>query len=209
MAQIARKPAPAPRLTAQGRATKDRILQVAADLMAEHGAARTTMEDVMETAGVSASQVYHYFGDKRGLVRAVITYQTDATLERQQPYLDHLDGFAALQSWRDQRVALQIQHGCAGGCELGALASELVESSPEAREYLAAAFTRWLEPIRSGLHTMRERGELRPDADPDRLAAALLAALQGGVLLTQIHRDPEHLASALDAVLAYIRSFSA
>ncbi|MDX3852748.1 TetR/AcrR family transcriptional regulator [Streptomyces sp. AK02-01A] len=208
MSRTARKPVSAPRLTSQGQATKDRIVRAAADLMAERGAARTTVEDVLETAGVSASQLYHYFGDKGGLVRAVVAFQADAAFERQQPFLDHLDSFDDLKAWRDQRVSLQIENGCAGGCELGALASELVESSPEARAYLAAAFTRWQEPIRSGLHRMRERGEMRAEADPDKLSAALLAALQGGVLLTQIHRDPEQLAAALDAVLEHIRSFA-
>jgi quinol monooxygenase YgiN len=36
---------------------------------------------------------------------------------------------------------------------------------------------------------MRDRGDLLPAADPDSLAPALLAAMQGGMLLTQTLRD--------------------
>jgi hypothetical protein len=56
---------------------------------------------------------------------------------------------------------------------------------------------------------MRDRGELRADADPDRLALATLAALQGGLLLSQTRRDPAPLATGLDAAIAHIRTYSA
>jgi hypothetical protein len=48
---------------------------------------------------------------------------------------------------------------------------------------------------------MHARGGLTPDTDPDTLALALLAALQGGLLLTQIARDTKPLEAALDAML--------
>ena len=48
--------------------------------------------------------------------------------------------------------------------------------------------------------------ELRKDADPDRLATALLAAVQGGLLLTQIRRTTKPLEAAIDAMLDHIES---
>lgn len=56
---------------------------------------------------------------------------------------------------------------------------------------------------------MRERGELRADADPARLATATLAAVRGGLLLTQVRRDTVPLEAAPDMAIAYIRSFAA
>jgi hypothetical protein len=51
---------------------------------------------------------------------------------------------------------------------------------------------------------MHERGELA--ADPDDLAIATLAALQGGLLLTQIQRDTRPLEKSLDAIIAHIQT---
>ena len=48
---------------------------------------------------------------------------------------------------------------------------------------------------------MYQRGDLRRSADPDRLATALFAAIQGGLLLTQVHRDTAPLEAALDTML--------
>ena len=51
--------------TAKGLATRERIVEVAAALMYSGGVAGTSWEDVQNGAGVSASQLYHYFGDKQ------------------------------------------------------------------------------------------------------------------------------------------------
>ena len=67
----------ADKLTAKGRATRGRIVTAAAELMSQHGVARTTIEDIQEAAAVSTSQMYHYFADKGDLVAAVIDFQTD------------------------------------------------------------------------------------------------------------------------------------
>jgi hypothetical protein len=56
---------------------------------------------------------------------------------------------------------------------------------------------------------MRARGELLPAADPDALAAALLAAMQGGMLLTQTLRDAAPLRASLDAALTHFGTFAA
>jgi AcrR family transcriptional regulator len=195
-------------VTARGRSTRDRIVRVAAELMFLRGVAGTSIPDVLEAAGVSASQVYHYFGDKQGLVRAVIAHQIEVALEHQRPILDCLDSFEALEMWRDGAITLQQARNCEGGCEIGSLACELVETDAVARADLVAAFDRWETPIRTGLRTMRRRGELSRDADPAHLATAMLAAVQGGLLLTQVRRSTEPLYAAITAMIDYIRTFA-
>jgi TetR/AcrR family transcriptional regulator, transcriptional repressor for nem operon len=195
-----------PKLTPKGAATRDRIVAVAAKLVAKHGAAQTTIEDVCDAAAVSPSQLYHYFKNKMALVRAVIAYQTKAVMEVQRDFLGQLDSVSALRRWRNHLVALQEDGGCKGGCPLGTLSAELAETSPQARHALVASFEVWEDGIRSGLRAMYERGQLKGDADPDQLALATLAALQGGLLLTQSRRDPAPLADALDVVIDRIAS---
>lgn len=197
-----------PRLTRKGQATRGRIVTAASDLMFERGVAGTSTDDVRAAAGVSASQIYHYFGDKSALVRAVIAHQTQAVLDEQEPLLGSLDSMEALRAWRDLVVAVQRGRHCRGGCRIGSLASELAEADDLARVDLVAGFARWEASIRSGLHAMRERGDLRREADPDHLALATLAALQGGLLLTQLRRDTAPLEAALDAMLDRIAALA-
>jgi len=182
--------------------------RAASELMYRQGVAAVSTEDVQRAADVSPSQLYHYFGDRKALIRAVIAHQTRAVLDCQVPLLGRvrLDGFEALQAWRDAIVAMQRAIDCVGGCPLGVLAGQLAEADPAARADLAAGFAHWETAIRDGLDAMRARGELRPDADTARLALALLAAAQGGLLLAQVRRDTVALEAALDGAIDHIRA---
>ncbi|MGI5454593.1 TetR/AcrR family transcriptional regulator [Streptomyces sp. CA-249302] len=192
------------KLTSKGQETRRRIVAEAAQLMYERGISETTLEDVRAAAGVSGSQIYHYFADKQALLLAVIEHQTEAVLELQAPLFERLDTMAGLREWRDALVDHQRRIQCRGGCPIGSLGGEVAESNPHARFAVASAFLRWEEAIRTGLRAMSDRGEL--DADPDDLALAVLAALQGGLLLTQLQRQVKPLEVALDAMLDHIQS---
>lgn len=196
------------RLTRKGQATRDRIVEAAAGLMFRQGVAGTTTEQVQAAAGVSASQIFHYFGDKRALVRAVIAYQTEAVLTAQQPLLGRLDSMDALRAWADLYVSIEERLKYEGGCPMGSLGSELAETDAAARQDLERGFASWEEAIRDGLRAMYARGDLRRSADPDALALALLTALQGGLLMTKVRRDPAPLRTVLDVVLAHIESLT-
>jgi hypothetical protein len=50
------------------------------------------------------------------------------------------------------------------------------------------------------------RGGLRADADIEALVTATMAAVQGGLVLTQARRDPAQLACALDAAYSHLRA---
>jgi TetR/AcrR family transcriptional repressor of nem operon len=195
--------------TRKGRATRDRIVAAAADLMYRHGVAGTSTPAVRDAAGVSSSQIYHYFADKDDLTRAVIAFQTDAILAHQAPSLARIDSLDALRAWRDVVVGAARQHSGAGGCPLGSLSSELSDDHPWARDALAASFTAWSETIRAGLAAMTGNGTLPPETDPGQLALALLTAVQGGLLLAQAQHTTDALEAALDTVIAHIRDHAA
>lgn len=196
-----------PKLTKKGQATRARIVAAAAKLMFERGVAGTSVEDVQQEAGVSSSQLYHYFKEKRELVLAVILFQNEQVLGAQEPLLSHLDSMEALQTWRDALVQYQAEIGFQGGCPIGSLGSELADLEPAARKELAAGFMQWELAIRQGLRAIYDRGEMRSDAQPEQLALALLAALQGGLLLAKIRKEASPLETGLDAMLDHIRSF--
>jgi TetR/AcrR family transcriptional regulator, transcriptional repressor for nem operon len=197
------------RLTPKGQATRNRIIDAATSLIARQGVAGTGIEDVRAAAGVSGSQLYHYFDSKQALIRAVITRQADSALESGRPRIGALDSFEALRAWADAAIERQRENDCRGDCSLGTLAGELGVSDEESRADIANGFLRWKDLLLNGLSAMRDRGELRADADLEELAFALLAALQGGVLLTQTMRNVQPLEAAMDAALTYIHSFAA
>ena len=197
------------RFTRKGRATRARIVDVAAKLMFQRGVAGTSIDEVRNTAAVSGSQISHYFHDKRDLTRKVINARCDDVREfHSQPQLGALDSLDALQAWADANIADIDAVYRQGGCVYGSLAGELVEADAEIHGDLAAGYDQWIELFRAGLTEMRRRGDLRPDADPRHLAVSLVAAHQGGAMVTYITDSPEPLRAAVNAAVEYVRSFA-
>jgi len=204
--EVPMAPAPAVKLTAKGRATRARIVRAAAELMLEHGVARTTIEDIQTAAGVSTSQMYHYFADKGDLVAAVIELQSDRVLGGQELELHRVDSIEALCRWRDALVDVMRGKDCSGGCPIGSLASELSDHDPLTRARLARAFAEWEGLLRDGLAALAGKGQLRGEVDVDRMALAMLAAIQGGLLLSQVRRDTAPLEAAVDILIEQLRN---
>ena len=75
--------------TRKGQQTRRRIVEAAAARMLTNGVGRTTLDEVIEAAGVGKSQMYHYFTGKDDLVEAVIAYQTAQVLSPEGPILLH------------------------------------------------------------------------------------------------------------------------
>ena len=85
---------------------------------------------------------------------------------------------------------------------------EKIQTDAAARLAVARGLHRWEARIRDGLRAMHARGDLPAEVDPDDLALATLAALQGGLLLTQIQRQTKPLEVALDAMLDRIQALT-
>src|SRR5690242_6963350 len=180
-------------LTARGRSSRERILAHAARLVGEKGVQGTSLDDICAAASVSKSQLYHYFANKEDLVLAIIGRQTSDVLATQQPLLDHLDSWENLERWGAALIALQEERHCVGGCPIGSLASELADQDEVARLTLVDSFDQWERYLLEGFTHMRERGDLRPDANPAELAVAVMTSLQGGLLLTQMRKSTQPL----------------
>lgn len=196
-------------LTPRGRATHARIVGAAAELIYCQGLHNTSVGAVRQAATVSGSQMTHYFPDRRALVRGVIGTRRDELVDfHTGGRLSRLDSFQALQDWADLNVQKQIDMDCVGGCTFGSLVGELSPPDGDIRTDLVAVYEEWIALFRSALALMRKRGELRADADPLHLARVLVAAHQGGSLLTQTTRSVNPLRDSLNAAVHYVASFA-
>lgn len=196
-------------MTPRGRATYARIVGAAADLVYKQGLRNTVESDVRKAASVSGSQMTHYVTDRHSMVRAIIAWRRNEMVTfHTSGELTKLDSFEALQKWADLNVQKQIDVNCVGGCAFGSLVGELIPPEDDIRGDISAVYDEWIALFRTALARMRKRGDLRSDADPLHLARALIAAHQGGSLLSQTTHSIDPLRDALNAAVDYIRSFA-
>ena len=181
-------------------------MRAAAELIAERGAAGTSLDDVIAATGASKSQLYHYFGDKHGLVEAVVDHQCAAVLGLQAQALASVSDWEDLERWADTMVSIVHEHGARGGCPIGTLAATLSDVDERIRTRLSDAFQAWRDAIRGALRRLAENGLIAEDADLDALTTVTLSAIQGGLLLTKTSRDVRQLRTVLDGVIAQLRA---
>ena len=193
--------------TERGRQTRQRIVEAAADVVAEKGAIGASLDEVGARAAASRSQLYHYFDDKADLLRAVAEATNNTVLGGQRDLFAELGSWDGLVQWMDALVRFQEQLGGRGGCPIANLVGQVGDRDDDIRLVLASGFDRWEAHIKAGLAAMVASGELVVGTDVDWLAASTLASLQGGLILTQARRDPQTLRRALDGALALIGTY--
>lgn len=192
------------KLTTKGRATRQRIIDGAAAAIREHGVTVATLEDVMARTETSKSQLFHYFPDgKEQLLLAVAKQEARQVLDDQQPYLGELTSWAAWQRWRDAVVERYRRQG--QNCPLSVLMSEIGRTTPGAQAVTSALVRQWHDEIAAGVRHMQLADKVADDVSAERVAAALLAGIQGGVGIMLATGDLSYLEAALDVGIASLR----
>lgn len=166
------------------------ILDAAAELIAEKGFIQTSVDDVIQRAGLSGkSHFYHYFKSKDALGHEVLARQFDLLGDRglailREPTIEPVE---RLQVFIDSVVAMQVERGLRGGSPFGALASDMAEQDEGFRVRIARVFRGWIDEIAGLLRQAEDR--LEEGVDPVRLARFIVATLEGATTMARMKRD--------------------
>jgi TetR/AcrR family transcriptional repressor of lmrAB and yxaGH operons len=174
------------------------LVDTAAVLFRRQGYAATGVNQILETADVKAGSLYHHFPEGKQELAAAVVDSVGADIERRLrelldsglPVADIVDG------WIDLMAS-----GLAGdqrdGCPIEPIATESVNASPQVREASARAFGGWCLAVSDRL-----RAEAWPEADAEQTALAVIALVEGALMLSRIAGD----AAALNAAKAAVRT---
>jgi len=189
------------KLTERGRATRQRIIEATGEQILASGIGGTTLDTVRAATLTSKSQLFHYFpGGKAELVREVAAWEGAQLLEAQQPHIDDLGSWQSWIAWRQALVDYYLGLG-RWACPIGSLATQAAMTDPELERVIAESMGAWRDLLAAGVRKMQSTGDVDADADPDRIAMVILAAVQGGLVMSQPLRSSWPLEAALDSAL--------
>jgi TetR/AcrR family transcriptional repressor of lmrAB and yxaGH operons len=171
--------------------TRQRMVDSAAVLVARHGSRGTSFSEVLEASGTPRGSLYHHF--PRGKEQLVVA-AVEAAGDRSLALLADLDGVPAgevasrfLGMWRALLTATDFGVGCA-------VAAVTVDAESDVLlERAGQVFRAW----RSRIADLLAAGGVDADRAAS-LAALLIGASEGGVLLARAERD----LAVFDAVAA-------
>jgi AcrR family transcriptional regulator len=149
-------------------AVRERILAVAADLIAADGLADTTVDRIAERADISQATFFNYFPSKRALVESLI----DLLLTQFDRVVDEAHGVGATATAKLQAL-FQISAQM-GSCEHRLLRDIIAESLREPTDRHYGSLGRVRSVFAGDIAESQERGEVRSDRSAEALADATL-----------------------------------
>jgi TetR/AcrR family transcriptional regulator, lmrAB and yxaGH operons repressor len=174
------------------------LVDTAALLFRRQGYAATGVNQILETADVKAGSLYHHFPDGKQQLAAAVVDRVGGDIERR--LREMLDGGFPVSDIVDGWIDLMAA-GLAGdhrdGCPIEPIATESVDASPQVRDASARAFGGWCLALADRL-----RADGWPNAEADQTALAVIALIEGALMLSRIAGD----ADALNAAKAAVRT---
>lgn len=148
---------------------REAILDATLELLAERGFHATTMDAIAERAGVGKNTIYRRWSAKDDLIIDAFSHFTADLELRAGPgddvYARLLDHARSLSRLYADPLASRLIPGLLG---------ELQRDPAFADAYAKRVVKPLREPVVALLELARDRGELRPDADPEQIADMLV-----------------------------------
>lgn len=177
------------------------------ELFSSKGYSETSMEDIVQTTGVSRYGLYGTFGSKRELFEQALEQYAEGM--GKQSFLRLLEPGASLEHIRaifDERVADMCCAEENKGCLFIHTAMELAPQDEELRDVLRRFMKRMSKAFAIGLHSAKGRGEVAQDVDVDAAGELLTSTMFGLAVLGRTGFSKTALNSIVDSTLDPLRA---
>lgn len=181
------------------------ILEAAWLCFARDGFHATTMDDVIEAAGVSPSVVYRWFRGKDELISATVSEVLQGLVDVMDELLE-LDPPPPLAEAVEQILTRTLTRFSNSDVDLTALAVQAWTEAlrnPEINSLVAGPYRHLREGLAELVRRHQATGALPPDLDPEAAAQPLFSMLPGFVVQRLLlgPEDPAAYARAAGALL--------
>jgi TetR/AcrR family transcriptional repressor of nem operon len=193
-----------------GQSTRERILELANDLVLKQGYAATSLEQILERAGVTKGAFFHHFKSKDELARALVDRYLageqqvfEATFGRAEkltsdPLQQVLVGLGLLE---EMFAGLEAPHP---GCLIAAFLYQNDLMTPETTAKSREAFLVWRDHVAAKLSAAGKIHPPRIPVDYDALGDMLNTIVEGAFVMSKLFDDRKMMVRQLRQLRAYI-----
>lgn len=181
--------------------TRNFIIEATADIFNMKGFAGTSMSDLTEATGLTKGSIYGNFENKEevalavfdhnyGKVNSLIRQKIEAANtyhEKLMVYADVYDHFGKGSFPR-------------GGCPILNTAVEADDTHPALKSKAAKAVLKWKKNIEGLIKAGIDAGEFKNDLNAEQSALAIIALIEGGIMIAKVTNSPASLNSVIRTV---------
>lgn len=181
--------------------TRERLIAATRELLWERGYVGTSPGAVLRRSGVGQGSLYHHFSGKPALALAAVertaadlTATAESFFSRPGTALERIEAWL----WRERDVLR--------GCPIGRLTQDPeVVADPVLRAPVEQALGQLQGMLAEVVRQGQQSGELDRSPEPSEVAAAVVAALQGGYVLARAAASTRPFDQATSGVLVLLR----
>ncbi|PSO77363.1 MAG: hypothetical protein BRC44_13665 [Cyanobacteria bacterium QS_4_48_99] len=184
---------------AAARAGREHLVQQALQLFKLHGYHNTTMADVGKAAGLLKGSVYYYFDGKEQLAVEAMRH-VRASSSKQIFSLAYDESRSPRERLANLTQAVEDYFiDSEGGCLMGNLALETINTLPQFAQLIRAYFDEWRQAL---VHLLRSQYE---QDRAGQLAQDAVARIEGAIMIMRIDGDPAVLRRANRDIATWLR----
>lgn len=184
----------------------------AMELFHRKGFQATGLEEILSQSGVCKSNFYYHFKSKDELGLFVLRQKMQEMLrDIVEPSLGNrsYEPRERLARFFAEMIRFCDAYGCSRGSIVGNITLELAGHNEEIREQVAVYFRKLESIVAATLQEGVDQGSFSlKGIEPEELAAAVVALLEGGILLAKGYRQTSPLSSGLKLLLRFIEEDS-
>jgi TetR/AcrR family transcriptional regulator, transcriptional repressor for nem operon len=179
----------------KGEETRQRIIAQAAPLFNQNGLAGCSMQDVMDATGLEKGGLYRHFASKEQLAAECLKYSLRLAFQARSGDAEHVPNAIDKLRYLVDRF-ISTPSPLKGGCPLMNAAVDTDDGNPQLRKLTQQAMQRWKSRLLKILKDGVARREIVSGTDPIRVANALIAMLEGSLLISRIEGSSRALEDA-------------
>ena len=194
---------------AQVSDAKEKLLNSALNLIYARSYADVGVQELCEHAGVKKGSFYHFFPSKRDLTIAALDRQWEIARRTvwEPAFSMHLSSLKRIERCFDlfyeHQCGMKARTGQVRGCPFGNLALELSTQDEAIRRKVDRIFREVAAYLERALRDAVAAGEI-PDQDVGTTAQALVAYMEGVLLLAKTRNDPELIKRLRHGLVRYV-----
>src|ERR1700722_16754531 len=192
----------------KGEMTRQRIIEEAAPIFNQRGYEACSIQALMEATGLEKGGIYRHFANKEELAAEAFRYALGRVREVRLEGLGEIEGSMEKLRYMVRRF-VETPGIVPGGCPLMNLAIDSDDGNPVLRGLALDGFKVWKTRLCKIVKEGFERGEIREDVEPRRIANSIVATLEGALVIsrlegnrTALHDVRETLEVVLDGIVA-------
>ncbi len=180
-------------LSEKSKKTQDHVLKTTRAILMANGFHNTTINDIIKATGVKKGNLYYHFSSKEEICLAVLedakeeffTFLTQS-LQGDSPCAKVVNSCQAI-------IMAQKKQILVGGCLFGNAALEMSDSNPRFATVLQDVFVHWVGVIDAQLSLAGPDCSLNTNLSPSVLAKAIVATIEGGIMMSRVSKEPADL----------------